>query len=92
MKEEDIADAMIEAWNEPFSTDHDPRELLLIGAKEIHRLRRAVASSRMVTQTLYGVNEILAQELIRMKKSPLVPALCFAVVSLAALCLWLLFR
>lgn len=91
-EDEDLTDAMISAWNEPFSTDHDPRLLLMAGAREIRRLRRMLISSKMVITTLQSVNETLAAELIRMKRSPLVPALLFSIVSLAALCLWLLLR
>lgn len=59
---EDIADMMVSAWNEPFSTDHDPRLLLLSGAKEIRSLRRDLEASRLITQCLHGINDSLVRE------------------------------
>jgi hypothetical protein len=34
------------AWREPFSTEHDPRYLLLLAAEEIARLLRLINKSQ----------------------------------------------
>lgn len=37
---DDLANKMMKCWSDPFSTEHDPRHLLMLGATEIRRLRR----------------------------------------------------
>lgn len=37
---DDLADKMMGCWSDPFSTEYDPRHLLMLGATEIRRLRR----------------------------------------------------
>lgn len=81
--DEDIAEKMIEAWNEPFSTDHDPRELLLVGAKEIRRLRRELISYTTVIKVLHASNAEMSAELRSRQPNPNVPI--YVIGFLAAL-------
>lgn len=92
MPPEDIADLMVAAWNDPFSTDSDPRHLLIRGAKEIRALRRVVASRGMVIRVLHELNEEMANEIRSRRPDPNAPLYVFCVifVSVVALALWAL--
>lgn len=70
MNDDDIADQMIAAWNDPFATESDPRLLLIKGAKEIRHLRTVIASKQMVIGVLHQLNEEMAQELKSRRPDP----------------------
>lgn len=89
MSQEDIADRMIAAWNDPFATQSDPRFLLIEGAKEIRALRREVAASRAVVRTLHSINEEMSQELRRRRPNPDAP-IYIAGLAMAGVCLFVL--
>lgn len=85
MSDEDIADRMIAAWNDPFATESDPRLLLIEGAKTIRALRREVAASRSVIQTFHEINEEMAREIRSLRPDPNAP-LYFLGILLAVVC------
>lgn len=92
MSDDDIADQMIAAWNNPFDSEHDPRFLLVQGAKEIRTLRREVVACRMVIKTLHEINEEMALHIRKIQPDPNVPLYIFgfALAVGAGLAMWTL--
>lgn len=89
---DDITEQMIAAWNDPFDSEHDPRFLLVQGAKEIRRLRREVAASAMVIRTLHEINEEMAAHIRKTRPDPNVPLYIFgfALAIGVGLAMWVL--
>lgn len=84
---DDITEKMIEAWNEPYSSEHDPRELLVQGAREIRRLRRELTACAAVIQSIYDINARMADELRARQPNPNVPVylMCALAILMAVL-------
>lgn len=70
---EDIVDLMLKAWEQPFSTEYDPRRLLLDGAKEIKGLRRELGACRSVIQSMHEVHTEMEIQFRKMRPDPNVP-------------------
>jgi hypothetical protein len=80
MNPDDIEEQMIAAWNDPFDSEHDPRFLLVQGAKEIRRLRREVVACKSVIKTLHEINEEMALHIRKTQPDPNLPLYVLGII------------
>jgi hypothetical protein len=87
-----ISDQMIECWDNPMSSEHDPRNLLLLGAKEIRHLRKMIAAKDDIIHGLHCANVDLT-DMIRSQQPHPDTAWYFAglaVVAAVAVMIWMI--
>lgn len=87
-----ISDQMIECWDNPMS-EQDPRNLLVLGAQEIRRLRRAVEAKDNIIRALHDTNAEMASLLRNSQPDPEMPLyfLGLTAVAMVAFAIWAFF-
>ncbi len=87
-----LADQMISCWENPFATEHDPRHLLMLGAKEIRRLERMVEAKDEMIRHLHDTNAEMAVMLRASRPDPNAPLYLIGVlfIVIVMVTIWLL--
>lgn len=79
-----ISDQMIECWDNPMS-EQDPRNLLVMGAQEIRRLRRAVEAKDNIIRALHDTNAEMASLLRNSQPDPDMPLYLIGLMAVAVI-------